>query len=72
MMHDAEPGRLVAMLERMLLIRAFEACLPDLYTRKLVRGSAHPAIGQETVAVGACFCCSTNSKTAAASLSVKS
>jgi TPP-dependent pyruvate/acetoin dehydrogenase alpha subunit len=54
-MPDREHGRLVAMLERMLLIRAFETRLPDLYTRKLVRGSAHPAVGQEAVAVGACF-----------------
>jgi TPP-dependent pyruvate/acetoin dehydrogenase alpha subunit len=54
-MGDLEPDQLVAMLERMLLIRAFEARLPDLYTRNLVRGSAHPATGQEAVAVGACF-----------------
>jgi len=45
---------LVAMLERMLLIRAFDSMLPDLYTRGLVRGSTHAAIGQEAVAVGAC------------------
>jgi TPP-dependent pyruvate/acetoin dehydrogenase alpha subunit len=54
-MGDLEPDQLVAMLERMLLIRALEARLPDLYTRDLVRGSAHPATGQEAVAVGACF-----------------
>jgi pyruvate dehydrogenase E1 component alpha subunit len=42
------------MLERMLLIRAFDSKLPDLYTRGLIRGSAHAAIGQEAVAVGAC------------------
>jgi len=49
------PEQLVAMLERMLLIRAFDSCLPDLYTQNLVRGSTHAAIGQEAVAVGACF-----------------
>src|SRR5579864_3061740 len=54
-MPDWDAAYLVSMLERMLLIRAFEARLPDLYTRNLVRGSAHPAIGQEAVAVGACF-----------------
>jgi len=47
-------AELVAMLERMLLIRAFDSMLPDLYTRGLVRGSTHAAIGQEAVAVGAC------------------
>jgi TPP-dependent pyruvate/acetoin dehydrogenase alpha subunit len=45
---------LVAMLERMLLIRAFDSQLPSLYTQGLIRGSAHAAIGQEAVAVGAC------------------
>ena len=42
------------MLRRMLLIRAFDSMLPDLYTRQLIRGSSHAAIGQEAVAVGAC------------------
>ncbi len=43
------------MLERMELIRAFDSLLPSLYTKGLVRGSSHAAIGQEAVAVGACF-----------------
>ena len=38
----------------MLLVRAFDSLLPDLYTRGLIRGSSHAAIGQEAVAVGAC------------------
>src|SRR5919202_6076058 len=42
------------MLRRMLLIRAFDSLLPDLYTRQLIRGSSHAALGQEAVAVGAC------------------
>lgn len=42
------------MLRRMQLIRAFDSMLPGLYTRQLIRGSSHAAIGQEAVAVGAC------------------
>ena len=45
---------LIEMYRRALLIRAFDSVLPDLYTRGLVRGSTHAAIGQEGVAVGAC------------------
>jgi TPP-dependent pyruvate/acetoin dehydrogenase alpha subunit len=44
----------VEMLRRMLMIRAFDSLLPDLYTKELIRGSSHSAIGQEAVAVGAC------------------
>src|SRR5579872_173973 len=54
-MFELAAGRLRDMLARMLLIRAFDSCLPDLYTQGLVRGSTHAAIGQEAVAVGACF-----------------
>ena len=46
--------QLVDLLRRMLLIRAFDSVLPDLYTKGLTRGSSHSAIGQEAVAVGAC------------------
>ena len=46
---------LAEMLRRMLLIRAFDSRLPSLYTQGLVRGSSHASIGQEAVAVGACF-----------------
>ena len=56
---DALTGRapqfLSEMLRRMLLIRAFDSKLPSLYTEGLVRGSSHASIGQEAVAVGACF-----------------
>jgi TPP-dependent pyruvate/acetoin dehydrogenase alpha subunit len=45
----------VEMLRRMLVIREFERLLPHLYTEGLTRGSSHPAIGQEAVAVGACM-----------------
>ncbi len=38
----------------MMLIREFDSRLAGLYTRGLIRGSSHPAIGQEAVAVGAC------------------
>jgi TPP-dependent pyruvate/acetoin dehydrogenase alpha subunit len=50
----AEPEQQVELLRRMLLIRAFDSRLPDLYTKRLIRGSSHAAIGQEAVAVGAC------------------
>jgi TPP-dependent pyruvate/acetoin dehydrogenase alpha subunit len=38
----------------MLLIREFDSRLANLYTRGLIRGSSHPATGQEAVAVGTC------------------
>jgi TPP-dependent pyruvate/acetoin dehydrogenase alpha subunit len=50
-----DPKLLIEMLSRMLLIRAFDSRLPMLYTQGLVRGSSHASIGQEGVAVGACF-----------------
>jgi acetoin:2,6-dichlorophenolindophenol oxidoreductase subunit alpha len=46
---------LIEMLQRMGLIRAFDSRLPSLYTEGLVRGSSHASIGQEAVAIGACF-----------------
>lgn len=51
---DLDEGGKVEILRRMLLARAFDSLLPDLYTRQLIRGSSHAAIGQEGVAVGAC------------------
>jgi acetoin:2,6-dichlorophenolindophenol oxidoreductase subunit alpha len=53
---NPEPAALdpASYLRQMALIRAFDSKLPDLYTRGLVRGSSHAAIGQEAVAVGAC------------------
>src|SRR5207253_1332795 len=50
---SAHVAELLEYFRRMRLIRAFDALLPDLYTRGLVRGSTHAAIGQEAVAVGA-------------------
>jgi pyruvate dehydrogenase E1 component alpha subunit len=50
-----DAGLLSEMLRRMLVIRAFDSLLPSLYTKGQVRGSSHAAIGQEAVAVGACF-----------------
>jgi TPP-dependent pyruvate/acetoin dehydrogenase alpha subunit len=38
----------------MLVIRLFEERIEDLFARGLIRGTAHPGIGQEAVAVGAC------------------
>jgi TPP-dependent pyruvate/acetoin dehydrogenase alpha subunit len=39
---------------RMLVIRLFEETVERLFSRGLIQGTAHPAIGQEAVAVGAC------------------
>ena len=48
----------VAALEELLLqmwhIRAFELRVLELFEEKLVRGSAHPYIGMEAIAVGVC------------------
>lgn len=52
---DREPGLLIEMLRRMMLIRAFDGRLPVLSTQGLIRGSSHACIGQEATAVGACF-----------------
>lgn len=45
---------LEGMYLQMQLIRAFEGRVLELYEQKLVRGSAHPYIGMEAIAVGAC------------------
>ena len=45
--------RLLAMLHRMHLIRAFEETVLDLASEGLVHGPAHSSIGQEGAAVGA-------------------
>jgi acetoin:2,6-dichlorophenolindophenol oxidoreductase subunit alpha len=52
--HNLDREARIELLRKMLLIRAFDSCLPTLYTRGLLRGSSHAAIGQEAVAVGAC------------------
>ncbi|MCF7854621.1 MAG: thiamine pyrophosphate-dependent dehydrogenase E1 component subunit alpha [Candidatus Pacebacteria bacterium] len=38
----------------MLVIRFFEEEVEDLFSQGVVKGTTHPAIGQEAVAVGAC------------------
>jgi TPP-dependent pyruvate/acetoin dehydrogenase alpha subunit len=48
-----EPA-LAGLLERMLLIRAFEEKVSELYARGKVAGLLHLGIGQEAVAVGVC------------------
>ena len=48
------PEQLLALYERMRLIRRFEERAIDLWKEGLVGGSIHPYIGQEAVAVGVC------------------
>jgi len=40
--------------EKMYLIREFENCALDLYSKNLIKGSIHVCIGQEAIAVGIC------------------
>ena len=42
------------MLKKMILVRAFEEKLEDLYQRKAMFGSTHSYRGQEAIAVGVC------------------
>lgn len=53
-MERPSPNQLTEIYRQMILIRTFDASLQELYTRGLIRGSSHSAIGQEAVAVGAC------------------
>jgi pyruvate dehydrogenase E1 component alpha subunit len=43
-----------ALLEQMILVRAFEEKLDELYQRKAMFGSTHSYRGQEAIAVGVC------------------
>src|SRR5918992_723464 len=43
-----------AMLQQMILVRAFEEKLEELYQRKAMFGSTHSYRGQEAIAVGVC------------------
>jgi pyruvate dehydrogenase E1 component alpha subunit len=43
-----------AMLRQMILVRAFEEKLDELYQRKAMFGSTHSYRGQEAIAVGVC------------------
>ena len=45
---------LEALLLRMWQIRSFEVRAMELFEEKLIRGSVHPYIGMEAIAVGAC------------------
>jgi acetoin:2,6-dichlorophenolindophenol oxidoreductase subunit alpha len=45
---------LEAFLQRMWQIRAFELRAMELFEEKLIRGSVHPYIGMEAIAVGVC------------------
>ncbi len=53
----ANPGSvpaLEALLLRMWQIRAFEVRAMELFEENLIRGSVHPYVGMEAIAVGAC------------------
>jgi len=42
------------MLKQMILVRAFEEILDELYQKKTIYGSTHSYRGQEAIAVGVC------------------
>jgi TPP-dependent pyruvate/acetoin dehydrogenase alpha subunit len=46
--------QLIHMYWQMLAIRGFDTRIHDLFNEGLIRGSTHPYIGMEAVAVGAC------------------
>ena len=47
----------IEMYRRMVRIRAFDTLVPLLVKMGRIQGTAHPAVGQEAVAVGACARC---------------
>ncbi|MEE9418727.1 MAG: thiamine pyrophosphate-dependent dehydrogenase E1 component subunit alpha, partial [Desulfatiglandaceae bacterium] len=49
-----DTGKLSTFLESMILIRRFEQRAKELFQEGKLKGTAHPCIGQEAVAVGAC------------------
>ena len=49
-----DPAKKFAMLRQMILLRAFEEKLEELYQRKAMFGSTHSYRGQEAIAVGVC------------------
>ena len=51
---DADVAVLEELLLRMWRIRAFEIRAMELFEEKLIRGSVHPYIGMEAIAVGVC------------------
>jgi len=50
----SDAALIVAMYERMLVIRQFEEQAIALFERGHIRGNVHPCIGQEAVSVGVC------------------
>lgn len=50
----AEAENFTSMLRQMVLVRAFEEKLEELYQRKAMFGSTHSYRGQEAIAVGVC------------------
>ena len=53
-MENISKDKLVQMLERMWLIRHFEVRVMEVHAAGEFTGAAHPYIGEEAVAVGAC------------------
>lgn len=53
-MSHPNPDTVLAMFDRMWLIRAFEEKVSDLFARGNIGGLPHLGIGQEATAVGAC------------------
>ena len=50
-----EVSRLPEAYRQMHIIRKFEEAIRNLYQQGRIRGSFHPCVGQEAVAVGACW-----------------
>jgi len=49
------PDQLPKAYKQMLVIRKFEEAIRNLYQQGKIRGSFHPCVGQEAVAVGDCW-----------------
>lgn len=49
------PDRLPDVYRQMFVIRKFEETIRSLYQQGKIRGSFHPCVGQEAVAVGVCW-----------------
>lgn len=52
--HSLDKTTLLSLYRQMVVIRAFEEHVLDLYARALIVGIAHVSIGQEAVATGVC------------------
>lgn len=52
---DISLSQLLAMYERMCLIRAFEETAIELFRKGMISGSTHPCIAQEAIAIGTMF-----------------